>query len=136
MKHIILVVDDKKGVIADIAARLGKERINIESLSASVIGNRGMITLTVKAKDHPKAVRLLKDAGYNVMSADLILLDLVDEPGVLFQISQTLYESDINIESIHLITKHGDRALYALKVDNTQLARSLLQEHMFKDAFW
>jgi len=135
MRHIIILVEqDRKGVIADISTKLGNERINIESISASVIGAKGLVILSVGAKDYDNTIRLLKSVHYTVMPSEFIILDFEDRPGQLSLVSQTLFDNDINIESIHLITKHGEKALYAVKVDNPPIARKLLGEYLFQES--
>ncbi len=131
MKHVIILIpEDRKGVIADISKRLGNEGINIESVSASVVGGQGIIIITVRASEYKKTLGILKEAGYHVITADVLMLELKDEPGVLAEVSQTLFNNDINIESIHLVTKYDDKAIYALKVDRTSEARRLLADYL------
>jgi len=48
IKQITVVAEDKVGLLADISYILGKAKINIESLSVEVQGNKCLIDISVK----------------------------------------------------------------------------------------
>ena len=48
MKSLTIVADDRVGLLSDISYVLGKSKINIESISVDVIGNKAVIVLTIK----------------------------------------------------------------------------------------
>ena len=79
MKNLVLIVDDKVGLMADISYILGKAKINIEGLHAATIGTKSVLTITVK--DEKKARTVLEANGYKIMSDEFLVAKLPDQPG-------------------------------------------------------
>ncbi len=131
MKQITILVDDKVGVLADISFILGKAHINIESIDASVAAGKAIINLTVP--DEARTVMLLQNNGYHVFEADVIVVRLSDKPGELSKMSKILADNGVNLESVHLITRGGQFAVYSLKVDKRAKAEKLLAPYMKSD---
>jgi len=132
IKQITVVAEDKVGLLADISYILGKARINIDSLSAEVQGNKCLIDLSVK--DEAKAASLLTSNGYQVLKADILVVKIKDEPAQMAQLTARLAKEKISTTSMHLITKEGAYTIYALQVDHTAKAKRVLASYMKKAA--
>ena len=130
MKQLTIVVDDKVGVIADLSYLLGKMKINIDALSAEVHGGKGVINIMVS--DEEKASKILKSNGYNVLSGEIMVIKVRDEPGALSEISGKLQKAKINIKSLYLISRGEGFALDAVIVDKPKIAKKLLAEHLVR----
>ena len=129
MKQIAVVAEDRVGLLADISYILGKARINIESVSVQVHGGKAVINLTVK--DYEKATRMLTSNGYRVLSTEIFIIKLKDEPGEMSKMSKILRDNSINIESLYIVARGEDGfAIHALKVDKPKKARKLLAPFM------
>ena len=69
LHEILLVVEDKPGVIADVASRLSAEGINIEDIEVLKVreGEGGTIRMGFgQQEDAERSVGILRDAGYQV----------------------------------------------------------------------
>jgi len=130
MKQITIVAEDKVGLLADISYILGKARINIESIAVEVIGTKGIINLTLK--DDKRATQMLESNGYKVLSSEVLVVKVKDEPGELSGISKRLVDAGINVESLYLLSRHGGYSLDAIKVDNPKKAAKLLEGYLVK----
>lgn len=130
MKQITIVADDRVGLLADISYILGKARINIESISVEVIGTKAIINLTLK--DDKRASRMLESNDYKVLSSEVLVVKVKDEPGELSKISKQLVDAGIGVESLYLLSRHGDYSLDALKVDNPKKAAKLLHGYLVR----
>jgi len=130
MKQITVVVADKVGVLADISYILGKARINIESLSVEVQGGKSVINLVVS--DEKKAEQVLKSNSYHVLSGEMLVIKVKDEPGALSDVSKKLQKAKINISSIYLLTRGEGYSLDALMVDKPKKAKKVLCEYLVK----
>ena len=130
MKQIAVVADDRVGLLADISYILGKARINIDSIVVQVHGGKAVIDLTVK--DDEKASRMLSSNGYNVLSSEVLLVKLQDEPGELSKLSTKLREAGVNIESLYMIARGGGFCVNALKVDKPKKAKKLLASFLMQ----
>jgi hypothetical protein len=128
MKQVVVLVEDKVGILADISYILGKAKINIDSISATAIGTKGVITLTVS--DEKRTKEVLENNGYKIYSSDILVVKLEDKPGELAKISKMLADNKVNIENVHVLTKDKSHALYALKVDKTPKAQKVLKDYL------
>jgi len=132
IKQIVVVAEDRVGLLADISYILGKARINIESLSAEAQGNKCIIDLAVK--NDKKATELLTNNGYQVLHPDSIVVRIKDDPGQMAQFSSKLSGAKISLKSLNIITKENGFDTYALQVDHTAKARRVLSSYLRKDA--
>ena len=130
IKQITVVAEDKVGLLADISYILGKAKINIESLSVEVQGNKCLIDLSVK--DEAKATSLLTSSGYQVLKADVLVVKIKDEPAQMAQFTSRLAKEKINMVSMSMITKENGYDTYALQVDHTAKAKRVLASYMKK----
>ena len=96
MKRIIVVARNEVGVLADITRALADEAINIETISAEALQEKGVITLTTNAYDN--ALRALTNAGFKTLSDDSLVLRLVDEPGALAKVAERFKTAGVNIQ--------------------------------------
>lgn len=131
MRQINVLVDEKVGIIADISYILGKAKINIEAISVGVIGNKAVISITVK--DDKRAKELLEANSYKVLSSDVLAVKIPDQPGSLAQITKLLVDGGVNITNVHVITKGGGNALMAVQVDKQAKAEKLLAGYIIRD---
>jgi len=128
MKQIVIIAEDRVGLLADVSYLLGKAKINIESISVEVVGNKAVIRMVVK--DEKRATEVLTKNGYKVVTSDALVIKLKDEPGELSKVAKSLASNQINIENINLLTKSKEYALIALRVDKMKKAEKLLKDYL------
>ncbi|MDX2109375.1 MAG: ACT domain-containing protein [Verrucomicrobiota bacterium] len=126
MKQIVIVTENRPGVVAKISELLGKKGINIESINADAVGNYGVITLMVDRVD--LAVALLKDASYDAKVEDALVVNLHDEPGALAVLSRRFLDADINIRSIRIVRRGEGSTLVAIATNRTHEAMDLVKD--------
>ena len=131
IKQIVVIAEDRVGLLADISYILGKARINIESLSAEVQGNKCIIDLAVK--DDKKATELLANNGYQVLQPEVLVVRIKDEPAQMAQFTSRISKEKIRILSLTIITKENSFDTYALQVDHPAKAKRVLSGYMRED---
>ncbi len=131
MKEIVVVAEDKVGLLADISYLLAKSKINIDSISVDVLGKSGIIHLTVK--DEARVKEILENNGYKVITSDRIVVKIKDAPGEVAKISKMLADNKVSIENFYMITRSGDFALFSLKADKIKKATTLLKEYIYHE---
>ena len=131
MKEITIVADDKVGVLADISYILGKAKINIESVAASAMEGKAIITLMLK--DEKRAADLLKNNGYHVLESEIFVIKLKDQPGQLSDLSKELSEAGVNLSSLYVVAREKGVTVVALRVDKPQKAKKILAPHVLGD---
>ena len=124
MRQLTVVTKDKIGLLASVSGLLGKNKININSISAEKVEEEAVIRLVVE--DYDKAKGILEKAGYKIAEDDVIITTIKDRPGELSKLAQKMADAKINIENLFMVGKKGGEAVLAIKVDNIEEARKLL----------
>ena len=122
--RIIVMAKNEVGVIADISKALADEGINIETISAEGLCEKGVITLTTDAYDD--ALRVLTHAGFKTVSDESLVIRLPDEPGALAKIAERFKNAGVNIQSLHIIDRRNGHALVALSADDRAKAETIV----------
>ncbi len=124
MTRIVIMARNEVGVIADISRALADAAINIETISAKALGEKGVITLTTD--DDDASLRVLTDAGFKASADDSLMLSLRDEPGALAKVAERFKEAGINIQSLHILDRREGHTTIAVSTDDRAKAESLV----------
>ena len=124
MNRIIVMAKNEVGVIADISRALADEGINIDTISAEGLAEKGVVTLTTDSYDN--ALRVLTAAGFKTVSDDSLVLRLPDEPGSLAKVAQRFKDAGVNIQSLHILERRGGHTIVALSADDRARAETLV----------
>ena len=130
MRELVIVTNDRVGLLADISGALAKKNINIESVDVEVTGKKAVCRVLTLKKDYPKAKKELAKAGFKVLAFDVLVVKLADKPGELSGVARKLADKGINIKNVHLLAKTDGFTLCALEADDTKLARELLAGYL------
>ncbi|MBD3389365.1 ACT domain-containing protein [Candidatus Micrarchaeota archaeon] len=132
MKDLSVITDDKVGLLADISYILGKARVNIESLSATSVGGKAIITLLVK--NSKKASEVLERNGFKISSGNVIFVKLEDKPGTLSEVAKLLAENKINVGNLNLISRDGRHTVVGVTVDRPRKAKKVLDPFLIENS--
>jgi hypothetical protein len=131
MRHIVVVAEDKTGLLADISYLLGKAKINMENVSVEVVGPKAIIRIFVKNDE--KAVKVLQANGYKVLAYDNLLLRIEDKPGEWAKVAEILTKEGIDVKNASLITKGKKYHFYAVVTDKNKRAQKLLSDYIWDE---
>lgn len=121
--HIIVIVPDEPGSLANVTTVLGEANINIEMIDGRA-GEFGVILLSTD--DDDEAMRVLLQANLRAVTSDVIVFRLPDKPGALAGVAQLFGSHDINVRTIHIVHRLANHAIVAVTTDNDDLARTLI----------
>ena len=131
MKQITIVAKEYDGLTADIAAVLGDNDINIESLDAEAAEGMGVVILTV---DHyNRALHALRDAGWAAVTEDAFILRVKDEPGALARVAKRFKDAGVHVRSIRIIQHEGDWGMVAVSAEPAEQARALVKDKLLAE---
>ena len=104
MKDLTVQLEDRPGTLADLGEALGNAGVNIEGIAGfAVAGIGGLVHLLVA--DAGAARSALEGAGIPIESeADVVLVDVKDEPGELGRIARRVAEAGANLTAGYLAT--------------------------------
>ena len=121
--HIIVIVPDEPGSLANVTTVLGEANINIEMIDGRA-GEFGVITLSTD--DDDEAMRVLLQANLRAITSDVIVFRLPDRPGALAGVAQLFGSNNINVRTIHIVHRLAEHAIVAVTTDDDELARTLI----------
>ncbi|WP_339138689.1 MAG: hypothetical protein WGN25_10165 [Candidatus Electrothrix sp. GW3-4] len=127
MKQISVVVEEQpRFPLADITELMAANDINIDTIESETVGNASVIVMTVNKYD--LALRALRDASFNAITEDCLLIKLKDEPGALAKIARKFKEADLHIRSFHIISRNNDTSIAAISTERTEQAMKLVED--------
>ena len=124
MDRLIVMAKSEVGVIADITAVLADAGVNILTINTEDTGETGLVIMTTE--DNDAALRALTMSGFRTVIDDVLVIRLKDEPGALAKIAQKFKDAGVNIQSLHILDRHGDYATVALSADDREMAETLV----------
>lgn len=124
MDRIIVMARSEVGVIADITAALADAGVNILTINTENTGETGLVILTTE--DNDAALSALTTAGFRAVIDDALVIRLRDEPGALAKIAEKFKNAGVNIQSLHILDRHGDYTTVALSADDREAAEALV----------
>jgi hypothetical protein len=128
MKEIVIVTQNRPGLLADIAETLARRNINIETFDAEEVHDAAVIELTVDRYD--EALQSLRDAGFDAVTEDAILIQLKDEPGALARVARRFKDANIDLRSVRIVRRLKDSAIVAVATARTEEAKALVKEYL------
>ena len=124
MDRIVIMAENRVGVIADIARALADADVNIETLNTDAARDTGVVILTTD--EHDRALSALADAGFRAVTDDSLLIRLPDEPGALARVAERFKLAGVNIQSLHIMNRGGGFTTVALSTHDRAQAVGLV----------
>jgi hypothetical protein len=124
-RQLSIAIENKPGRLASIAGLMAEHGINIRVLSVVDNIEQGVIRLI--PSDPQTCKRLLQDAHYFVVEADVLVLILKDNPGQLETVCRALDAAGVNIEYAYgSEDAREEEARLIVKVSNLAKAREAI----------
>ena len=121
LEEIVVAVDDRPGLLADIGELLGGAGVNIETLGAYDHDGFGVIHLV--CDDGEDAGELLRANGFKVeLTRPVLTTTLDDRPGELGRYCRRLSEAGVVISSAYVAKREGGETEVILAVDDLDTA--------------
>lgn len=124
-KELKVRVEDRPGMLGEIATALGEKGVNIRALNAWVEGEMGVGRMVVDKVGPAK--KALAAHGWTVEEKDIVELELADKPGALGEAATALGEAGVNIEYVFLGTGGARKATLFLGVSDVAAAMKALR---------
>ncbi len=126
-KELVVISENKVGVLSKVAKILADRGINIIAISAQAAG--GVALMNLITEDPVRTKDLLAQKGFKVQENGALLLEVEDKPGVLMQLTKKLAAKKVNILNVYgsASAAYGPCVL-ALSTDNNQKALTALQK--------
>ena len=119
---VVLVDEDRPGVLAEVGEILGSAEVNIQTLAASNFHGQGAIHLVVD--DGEEAGETLQANGFKVTETRPVLVaTLEDRPGELGRYCRRLADAGVTIAAAYVARRGAGETELILAVDDLETAR-------------
>ena len=98
-----VVLEDVPGTLARLCTLLGDAGINIEAIQG--MSREGKTVVQFVPHDAERAARCLEAAGLPMTTREVLIVRVLDEPGMLGDVALVMSHAGINIESIYVTTR-------------------------------
>jgi hypothetical protein len=118
--ELLLTTDNKVGKLEEIAKAIKDNGINIRAISAWAFDDKAYFRIV--ASDNAKTKEILQTLG-KVEEKDVVIVDMPDEVGQLFQLASKLKDNNIDIHHIFGTTSEpGKSAIIIFSSDDNAKA--------------
>ena len=130
-KQISVFLENHPGKLAEFAAVLSAQKINLRAISVAEAADFGIVRIIVD--DVFNAVTILKSENYVCTITDVLAVEVRDEPGMLANMIGVLGAEGINIEYMYTILgKKTDVAYMIIRTNADSEAVKILESKEFK----
>lgn len=130
IKQLSVFLENKQGRLWKSLNILKKENIDIRALSIADTSEFGILRLIVSDPDNAK--KFLEDEQFAVSIADVIAIEVEDQPGGLEAALALLNDNDVNVEYIYaFVEKKTSKALVVLRTEDNIKSMTLLKDNNF-----
>ncbi len=91
---------NQPGTLAQLCTLLGDARVNIDALQGISAGEESLVQFV--PNDPDKAIRALKAGGIVFTQREVLLVEVLDQPGMLGDVALVMADAGINIDSIYV----------------------------------
>lgn len=130
IKQLSVFLENKQGRLWKSLNILKKENIDIRALSIADTSEFGILRLIVSDPDNAK--KFLEQEQFAVSIADVIAIEVEDQPGGLEAALALLNDNDVNVEYIYaFVEKKTSKALVVLRTEDNIKSMTLLKDNNF-----
>ncbi len=125
MRDFAIHLTHRPGELARVTHALARKGVNLKSVSAMVIDNKGMLRLIA---DNVEAARAALNEGHiSFEESELVTVMLENRAGELEDVAGKLANANVNVQAIYVVGLDGDLVDLAFAVDDPKKAKKLLE---------
>ena len=125
-KQLTVVLDNKRGALAEICSKLAERAVNI--LGLFVPAQAGKVPVRIVVNRPEAAKRVFDDLGLQYSEEEVVAAHLSDRPGALGKLTRKLADHNVDVKYAYgSISRGAKRALIILAVSDIDAAARLVQ---------
>ena len=97
-----VVLEDRPGTLARLGSVLGDARVNIEAIQGVSLAGQGIVQFV--PNDPNKAAHALDAAGFSYTRREVLIVRILDEPGMLGDVALVMARAGVNVDSVYVTT--------------------------------
>ena len=124
-KQITIFLENKPGRLANVLASLAQEKVNIIALT--VMDRHEHSVLRIVTEDFPKTAKVAESLNTPYTEAEVLLVELRNQPGALAHVCEILAKEHINIDYAYCSSGGRNGKVQGIfKVSNSEKAIRVL----------
>ncbi len=124
-KALKVRVEDRPGVLGEIASALGAKGINMRAVHGYSEAGHGVLCVVVDKL--AAATRVLAARGLSVDEEDVLEVQLSDKPGAMGEVAKVLGDAGVNIRYVFVGTARGRKVTVYVAVNDITKALAALR---------
>ncbi len=124
MRSVVVVCEDRAGLLADISYVLSKTGVCIDGIEVEVVGEKAIISLSVK--DPRKAKSMLERNGYSVVEPSALVIKVSNHLRTVAEVLNMLERKRVRVEDFSEISSDSKGGIFALTVNKRRKASRIL----------
>ena len=101
--ELTVMLEDRPGTLAHLCGTLGDANVNLEAIE--MMSREGKSLVRFLPRDPDAAARALDAAGIAHTQREVVLVRVLDEPGMLGDVALVMSKAGINIDAVYVTTK-------------------------------
>jgi len=127
VKQLSLFLENQPGALSRPVALLAKAKLNLLTLSIADTRQFGILRLIVSEWEKAKA--LLEREGFVVNVAEMVAIEVADEPGGLARVLEALEQTPVNVQYMYGFTlRREGKGLLAFRFNDPDAAIAALRK--------
>jgi len=98
-----ILLTDKPGTLAGLGGVLGDAGVNIEAIQGVTLEGKALVRFV--PNDPEKAARVLGEAAIAYTRREVLIVKVLDEPGMLGDVAGVMAHAGINIDAVYVTTR-------------------------------
>jgi hypothetical protein len=98
-----MALTDRPGTLAGLGGVLGDARVNIEAIQGVSLEGKGLVRFV--PNDPEKTARALDEAAIVYTRREVLIVKVLDEPGMLGDVALVMAQAGINIDAVYVTTR-------------------------------
>jgi hypothetical protein len=124
VKEIVLKLPNKPGQVHQVSELLGSHGINIRAVAVIANGSSADLHLLLSKPDEGE--KILRDKGHDLMTGEVLLLELHHSPGELARLTKLIADAGVNITLLYGSGSNSPEAQLVVGVDDIPKAKDAL----------
>jgi len=86
--------------------------------------------VVLRVNQYDRARRILRNAGWNAITEDSLLVRVKDEPGAIADLAKRFRDANLHVSSMRIVQHHGDWGAIAVSAEPLEEARALVKDEL------
>ncbi|MCA7955735.1 ACT domain-containing protein [Burkholderia seminalis] len=128
MNFLTAITGDRTGLIAELSGLLAANDINVFAMDGRAIGTTAILQIDVD--NLSLALAVLTRAGCQVISDEVLTLQVENVPGTLARVARDLADANLDIRMMRTISRQADICIVTIATNDNARAKQLLADRV------